>query len=67
MLSVGVEPTRLEGRRILSPLRLPIPSQEQRAGRGSRTLVTSLEGWGNSRYTTPAWTRRDSNPRKAAV
>ena len=29
MLSVGVEPTRLWGRRILSPLRLPVPSQEQ--------------------------------------
>lgn len=24
------------------------------ASSGSRTHVTSLEGWGNSRYTTPA-------------
>jgi hypothetical protein len=38
----------------LKPVCLPVPPQEQRAGRGSRTLVTSLEGWGNSRYTTPA-------------
>ena len=43
--------TVVSNRRILSPLRLPVPPPRQQftgAGDGNRTHVTSLEGWGST-------------------
>ena len=45
MPETGIEPVRGLARRILSPVRLPVPPLRHEAGDGNRTHVASLEGW----------------------
>lgn len=51
MARLGFEPNFLGYEPSVTPVHLPAT----RASRGSRTLVTTLEEWGNSRYTTLAY------------